>query len=748
MAEQAHKRLSLVVPLTLGSVVVCLALLLTLLSYNGFKSHSQEYLTTATQVLESQERDFNIDRITGLARLAAVALSDSSSELSSISKLPSSTKTSFSAVLAQLRQERSVRQVYIVDRNLHIILPEQYLRHRVNQYLQGAYPEFSIDDNNTETGHYYSQDEKSLIVVQVLRGLNSAQAALVIEMDLPVLSPLSSLSPVPLLSPQSPISSSSVVGPIELAEASLNWWLLSIIFFMCLSAVAYFAWVLSRSELNSLASLRRYTSALAAGDYSTTLKLNENDPLSDIASLLKSIGQLLHEQQRRLIRLSYRDSLTGLANRHQFFKWLSDELENNKHSGKPFALLIIDLDQFKRVNDSLGHEVGDEILLEVAGRLRQVITSFHYDCADDDLAYLARFSGDEFGILLPQIDGGRDAILLAQRIQAAMLEPLHNGEHVLHLGASIGICLCPEDGKTPALLLKNAEVAMYQAKAAGPNNFQMFAEFMSLTAIKRLNVEVELQRAIENQELRLFYQPKFDVRRRQMVGSEALLRWQHPQRGLLGPEYFLDVAEQTALIGQIGRWVTQEVCRQLSEWQGSEMGRLPVALNISAAEFQLRDVVGDLRDSLRRYELDAGLLQMEVTETTIASQEDKVGRDLAAIRRLGVKVWIDDFGTGYSSLGYLRRFSVDGVKIDRSFVHEVAHNPADAALCSAIVAMASQLDLDVVAEGVEEREQFDLLLNAGCSQAQGFFYARPMSPDVLSKQAGQLLQVHSNVAFS
>ncbi|MBB6522207.1 putative bifunctional diguanylate cyclase/phosphodiesterase [Pseudoteredinibacter isoporae] len=724
MAELSQKRSTAVLSLTLGSVIICLALLLTLLSHNAFNTHSQDHRQATADALQQQGRQSATTQIKQLLKMAGLSLQTSPRLPFSSNKTSKPISLQYQRVFSQFHELDVVQQVFLIDQQHTILLPQEFAGQNLSELLHGKYSNLMTLDN----GQQFAKDQEQRLLLQAVDKLGQGLLNLAIEFN------LSSL----------PANAVDVESP---PEVSLTWWALLIMFAMCLAAVAYFSWVLSRSEHASLSTLRRYAQTLAKGDYFSTLKLNSRDPLSDMASALQKIGEHLHEQQRRLIRLSYRDSLTGLANRHQFFKWLAEQLKHNQVSGQPFALLIIDLDQFKRVNDSLGHEIGDEILLEVAGRLRQVITSFHRDCAEDELAYLARFSGDEFGILLPKIDGGHDAILLAQRIQAAMLEPLHNGEHVLHLGASIGICLCPEDGKTPALLLKNAEMAMYQAKAAGPNNFQFFAEFMSLSAIKRLNVEVELQHAFDNKELRLFYQPKFDVRRRQMVGSEALLRWQHPQRGLIGPDYFLEVAEQTALIAQIGRWVTREVCRQLKEWQGSDLGNLPVALNISAAEFQLRDVVGDLRDSLHRYQLDPGLLQMEVTETTIASQEDKIGRDLTAIRRLGVKVWIDDFGTGYSSLGYLRRFSVDGVKIDRSFVHEVAHNPADAALCSAIVAMASQLQLDVVAEGVEEREQFNLLLESGCSQAQGFFYARPMSPDVLHKQAGQLLQLsaHGNL---
>lgn len=721
MAEPLHKRSTAVLSLTLGSVILCLALLLTLLSYNAFNSHRNNHQLSSAAALAQQSQLSEIKSLRHLIQVSS-ALLDSNSERFKNNILSQATDTSrLNELLNQLQASPAVTKAFLVTNDHTIVLPKTLAGLPLHEQLDGAF----ANGFSKPLSESVLTDGDQGLLFQALKQSSAEPQAIALLLSMNQLEQHST-------------------ELIVLPELGLDWWVFLLMFALCLAAVAYFSWVLSRSENASLETLNRYANTLAEGDYYSTLKLTSKDPLRGMATSLQSIGEQLHEQQRRLIRLSYRDSLTGLANRHQFFKWLAEQLDRNKKNGHPFALLFIDLDQFKRVNDSLGHEVGDEILLEVAGRLRQVITGFYHDCGEDELAYLARFSGDEFGIILPQIDGGHDAIVLAQRIQAVMLEPFHNGDHVLHLGASTGICLCPEDGKTPALLLKNAEMAMYQAKSSGPNNFQFFAEFMSISAIKRLNVEVELQRAIENQELRLFYQPKFDVQRRQMVGSEALLRWQHPQRGLIGPDYFLEVAEQTTLIAQIGRWVTHEVCRQLDEWQGSDLGHLPVALNISAAEFQLRDVVADLRDSINRYQLDPKLLQMEVTETTIASQEEKIGRDLAAIRRLGVKVWIDDFGTGYSSLGYLRRFSVDGVKIDRSFVQEVAENPADAALCSAIVAMASQLHLDVVAEGVEAREQFNLLLESGCSQAQGYFYARPMSPDVLQKQAGQLIQLSAS----
>lgn len=490
--------------------------------------------------------------------------------------------------------------------------------------------------------------------------------------------------------------------------------------------------------------LRRYAQAAVGGNFSLPLNIARNDEFGELARDVQVLGSRIRQQGEEAKQLAFRDNLTRLPNRRGFRYHLNRMLERAGPQRRRFALLIIDLDNFKRVNDSLSHDVGDELLVTVAQRLTDSLDEYSsvYGMGEGTQHYyLARIGGDEFAIILPCVDGGEEAALVAQRSLNLLQNSYMSSSHEIKLGASIGITLYPQDGNSAAKLLKNADMAMYQAKASGRDRYQFFAEFMSVSAIKRLNVEIELRRALENDELKLYYQPKFDMNRRIMIGSEALLRWQHPQRGLVGPDYLMEVAEESGLIGSIGGWVTTEVCRQLHDWKGSPLGELPIAINISAAEFRLRDVVADLRQCLDRFSISADLVQVEVTETVIVSNEEDVGRDLELLRNMGIKIWMDDFGTGYSSLGYLRRFPVDGLKIDRSFVSEIAHNPADDSLCRAIVAMAKRLNLEVIAEGVETMDQFRQLLGGHCTLAQGYFYARPMLPEVLEKQAAFLLQL-------
>jgi len=490
--------------------------------------------------------------------------------------------------------------------------------------------------------------------------------------------------------------------------------------------------------------LKDYAKAAVGGDFSLPLNTERNDEFGELARDVELLSSRICQQEAEAKQLAFRDNLTLLPNRRGFRQHLNDILKRAGQQHRRFALLIIDLDNFKRVNDSLSHDVGDELLVAVAQRLKDSLDEYSlvYGLGEGvQDYYLARIGGDEFAIVLPGVDGSEEAALVAQRSLTLLQNSYMSSSHEIKLGASIGITLYPQDGNTAAKLLKNADMAMYQAKACGRDRYQFFAEFMSVSAIKRLNVEIELRRALDNDELRLYYQPKFDMNRRIMIGSEALLRWQHPQRGLVGPDYLMEVAEESGLIGSIGSWVTREVCRQLQAWKGSPLGELPVAVNISAAEFRLRDVVSDLRQCLDRFSIAPGLVQVEVTETVIVSNEEDVGRDLELLRNMGIKIWMDDFGTGYSSLGYLRRFPVDGLKIDRSFVSEIAHNPADDSLCRAIVAMANRLNLEVIAEGVETMDQFRQLQGGRCTLAQGYFYARPMLPEVLEKQAAFLLQL-------
>lgn len=494
---------------------------------------------------------------------------------------------------------------------------------------------------------------------------------------------------------------------------------------------------LSRRFISPLTDLNHYAENLSKGDFKLPLAMSSPDDVKQLGQSLQKISNRTLQQLNDARKLAFVDELTQLPNRRGFKQYLTKLIASSEKSHSEFSLLLIDLDNFKRVNDSLNHDVGDELLAAIAERMSKALE----ESALVTNHYLARIGGDEFAIVLPGTAGSDGASEVANLSLSLLKNSYISPDHNLCLGASIGIGLYPHDGTTMAKLLKNTDMAMYQAKAGGRGRYQFFAEFMSASAVRRINIEIELRQALELGELKLYYQPKFDLKTRLMIGSEALLRWQHSQRGLMGPEYLMNVAEESGLISSIGRWVSHQVCQQLAQWRGTPLGSLPIAINVSAAEFELRSVASDLRSSLTEFAVSAELVQIEVTETVLVSNEEQVGHELALLRKMGVKIWIDDFGTGYSSLGYLSRFVVDGLKIDRSFVKDLSKGFPSDSLCNAIVAMAKQLELEVVAEGIETFEQFQLLESGGCAVGQGFFYARPMLAEILERQISYFLQL-------
>ncbi|MDD5462847.1 MAG: EAL domain-containing protein [Methylococcales bacterium] len=435
-----------------------------------------------------------------------------------------------------------------------------------------------------------------------------------------------------------------------------------------------------------------------------------------------------HENQVR--HLAYYDVVTGLPNRTSFLELLSKALELAKRNERSFAVLFLDLDGFKGVNDTYGHHVGDLMLKEISGRLteglRRSDVASRYLYHQNYIVDVARLGGDEFTILLNELTQPEDAAIAARNILKWIAEPILLENHKVFSGASIGIALFPQDGQDGETLLKNADVAMYHAKKMGKGNFQFFHDFMNVKARKRMELENCMHQAVSNNELHLYYQPVINVVSGELIGAEALMRWDSPQLGFLYPADFIPLAEESGMILKFGEWAMHEVCRHYKDWQKEGMGYLSIAINLSSLQFNQISLIPMLKEILDEYQLDPSFLVFELTETIIMADSEKMLGTLLELKKMGIRLSIDDFGTGYSSLSYLKRFPLDSLKIDRSFIKDLSTNSEDAAIVNAILALATALNLHVIAEGVETDLQKQFLQNTSCQAVQGYLFAKPM----------------------
>lgn len=435
------------------------------------------------------------------------------------------------------------------------------------------------------------------------------------------------------------------------------------------------------------------------------------------------------KNEERIKNLAFFDMLTGIPNRRLFNDRLSIAIANAHRHDHKLGLLFLDLDMFKRINDSLGHTAGDEILKEMASRLKSCLR-------EGDT--LSRLGGDEFMILQAEIEEAEDSIKLARRINEKVSEPFHVDGNELQITTSIGISIYPFDGETNDQLIKNADTAMYRAKDLGRNSYQMYTAAMNAEALEKLALETSLNRAIQNDELFLNYQVKVDLDSGLMSGIEALVRWNHPDLGLIAPSDFIPVAEETGRIKEIGYWVLKKACQQNKDWLDRGLKTARMAVNVAAKQFTQPDFVEQVIGILDETGLEPSMLELELTESTLMERVDEVIAMLARLREIGVKVSIDDFGTGYSSFGYLKHIPVDTLKIDASFIRDMSHED-DAEIVSAIIAMAHKLKLRVVAEGVELESQMEFLRIQNCDEIQGFLISRPLSADNMESLFNQNL---------
>jgi diguanylate cyclase (GGDEF)-like protein/PAS domain S-box-containing protein len=423
------------------------------------------------------------------------------------------------------------------------------------------------------------------------------------------------------------------------------------------------------------------------------------------------------EQEERIRFLADHDELTELPNRSLFRQALNKALQRAERSGKMLSVLFFDLDRFKNINDSLGHDAGDEVLRAVAERLTGCVRKV-------DL--VARFGGDEFAVLTEGLTAEDQASTVARKILETLSKPLILAGRQYRPAASIGISTYPTDGRDAQSLLKNADIAMYRAKEEGRGTFQFYSEQLNTHSVQRLEFESNLSNALNNREFVLYYQPKVDLATGQVAGLEALIRWVSPQLGFVPPGDFISIAEETGLIVPMGRWVAQTACVQNRAWQKGGLPPLRIAINISARQISDKGLVGFLSETLKATGLGVESLELEITESAVMSNQDHAEKVLNELKALGFHLTMDDFGTGYSSLAYLKRFPFDSVKIDQSFVRGIPESKDDEAIVEAIIAMAHSLQLKVVAEGVETKEQYEFMRSRGCEMIQGYYFSKPI----------------------
>ena len=440
--------------------------------------------------------------------------------------------------------------------------------------------------------------------------------------------------------------------------------------------------------------------------------------------LIDAVAHILAQWQERrsaelrIVEMATHDALTGLPNRHLLQDRINQALAQDSRNRKPMAVMFIDLDHFKNINDSLGHGIGDQLLQEVSQRLLACVR------AEDTVA---RQGGDEFIVVLNSIGKPMDAGSVAEKILNRLKLPFHIGGNELYVGSSIGIALFPDDGQDTDTLLKNSDIAMYHAKENGRNNFQFYTQELNKSSYERHVLSLDLRHALERHEFVLHYQPVFSASNNQLYSAEALIRWQHPERGLVMPDKFITLAEETGLIIPIGEWTIAAVCKQIRNWQDQGYKASRVAINLSSRQFRDNKLIDTIARILKDTGIASKYIALEITESMLADNIEQVTDTLEQLHAMGVHVSIDDFGTGYSSLSYLKKFPIDTLKIDRSFVRDIATDKNDYAIVNAIIAMAHSLGMDVVAEGIETEEQLNILRQQKCDYFQGYYFSKPIT---------------------
>lgn len=521
------------------------------------------------------------------------------------------------------------------------------------------------------------------------------------------------------------------------ATSKLAWWVAFIMGLTVLSLSALLYTLMRRMVIRPIEQLMEMSHQISRGNLQIFNQHDKDDEFGDLGRSFEHMAENLRKTENRIKTMAYRDKLTGLPNRAMFNEYLRRISDRTRIKNELFALLFIDIDDFKTVNDTKGHQVGDVLLQEIAQRINTHIRNS--DFVDEDITgsqlladsgnLLSRLGGDEFTVLLPDLKDPVNAGSIAQRLIESVSAPFNIENNSLYVGASIGITIYPIDTKDEDELLRFADIAMYHAKEIGKNNFQFYQDAMNRKIHDKVKIESHLRHSIKHKNLQLEYQPQVNISNGHIIGLEALLRWHDPELGKIAPDVFIPVAENTGDILAIGEWVIQEACRQQSEWIKQGIQTVPVSINVSSIQFERQNVPGIISTALDHYHIPAELIEIEITESTTMDNPNKSIKKLNQVKSIGTSIALDDFGTGYSSLSYLLQFPIDVLKIDRNFVLNITTDKNSESMIAAIIALAHTLDMKVIAEGVELQEQVELLRTLQCDIIQGYIYSRPLLAD-------------------
>ena len=521
------------------------------------------------------------------------------------------------------------------------------------------------------------------------------------------------------------------------ATSRLAWWVAFIMGLTLLSLSVLLYALMRKMVIRPIEQLMNMSQQISRGDLQIVNKHDKNDEFGDLGRSFEIMAHNLRKTETRIKTMAYRDKLTGLPNRAMFNEYLRRVSDRTDIKNELFALLFIDIDDFKIVNDTKGHQFGDILLQEIAQRIDTHIRNS--DFIDEDITgsqlladsgnLLSRLGGDEFTVLLPDLKDPVNAGSVAQRLIESISAPFTIEGSTLYVGASIGITIYPIDTPDEGELVRFADIAMYHAKSIGKNNFQFYQDSMNKKIHEKVRIESRLRHSISNNSLHLEYQPQIDISTGKIVGLEALLRWQDPELGKITPDIFIPVAESTGDILALGEWVIMEACRQQSEWGKLGIQTVTISINVSSIQFERQNVSRILRKALHRYSIPAHYIEVEITESTTMDNPDKSIKKLNQVKSLGATIALDDFGTGYSSLSHLLQFPIDVLKIDRHFVLNITTDKNSKSMIAAIIALAHTLDMKVIAEGVEQQEQVELLQSLQCDIIQGFVYSKPLVAD-------------------